>query len=238
MTQSSKSPLRGLRLVAHRILGRKTTTLDGLRLVCDPARIPRALSTAIIKGTYELPERELVRAAVRPGDKVVEIGTGLGVVSLLCNRLAGSGNVLSYEANAALETAIRENFALNAMTPRLRLRAVTTDGAPISFFRNDNIVSSSIYDRGLAAQKVDVESDPIDRVLAEEQANVLVMDVEGAEISLLQAADLSHLREIIVELHPHVVGDAATDAMIASICARGFAETGRMHKNIRLSRAS
>ncbi len=144
----------------------------------------------------------------------------------------------SFEANAALEPVIRDNFALNGLEPRLRLRAVTVDGTPISFFRNENVVSSSIYDRGLAAQKVTVESEPIDRVLAEEQATVLVMDVEGAEIDLLDRADLSGLREIIVELHPHIVGDTATEAMIASICAQGFADTGRIHKNIRLSRVS
>jgi FkbM family methyltransferase len=236
MKQDPKSPFRGLRLIGHRLLGRKTTTLDGIHLLCDARRIPRSVATAIIKGTYELPERQLVRAAVRPGDRVVEVGTGVGVVSLLCNRLAGAGNVLSYEANAALEPAITENFALNGLTPRLRLRAVTVDGAPISFFRNDNIVSSSIYDRGLAALKVVVESDPIDKVLSEENADVLVMDVEGAELDLLGAADLSRLREIIVELHPHIVGDAATEAMIADICARSFVETGRVHKNIRLSR--
>ncbi len=122
------------------------------------------------------------------------------------------------------------------MVSRLRLRAVTVDGAPISFFRNENVVSSSIYDRGLTAQKVTVESVPINQVLAEDRATVLVMDVEGAEIDLLRAADLSGLREIIVELHPHIVGEEATRAMIDDICARGFIDAGRIHKNIRLSR--
>ena len=236
MTRPSKSPLRGLRLVAHRLFRRKTATLDGLTLISDPRQVPRSVSTAIIKGSYEAPERALVRAAVRPGDRVVEVGTGVGAVSILCNRLAGDGNVLSYEANAALEPVIRANFALNDLTPRLRMRAVTVDGAPITFFRNDNVISSSIYDRGLKAQQIVIESDPLDRVLAEESANVLVMDVEGAEIALLSQADLSGLREIIVELHPHIVGDAATVAMIASICARGFREAARLQKNIRLSR--
>lgn len=237
-TEAPKSPLRTLRLFWHRLTGRKVTTLDGLRLICDTAKVHRAVATAIIKGSYEAPERVLVRAALRAGDKVVEVGTGVGVVSLLCNRLAGAGNVLSYEANTALEPVIRENFALNGLEPRLRLRAVTLDGAPITFYRNDNVVSSSIYDRGLKAQTITVESDPIDRVLADEGADVLVMDVEGAEIDLLGRTNLTGLREIIVELHPHIVGEAATEAMIAGICAQGFVDAGRIHKNIRLSRVA
>lgn len=238
MAYKSRSPFRGPRLALHRLLGRKTTSLDGLTLICDPAKIHRSVATAIIKGDYELPERELVRAAVRPGDRVVEIGTGVGVVSLLCNRLAGPGNVTSYEANAALEPIIRENFALNGLQPRLRLSAVTVDGAPISFYRNANVVSSSIYDRGLEAEQVTVESEPIDKVLTQEQATVLVMDVEGAEIALLGSADLSGLREIIVELHPHIVGEDVTEAMLDGLRAKGFVDAGRIHKNIRLKRAS
>lgn len=233
----AKSPFRGLKLGLHRLLGRTTTQLDGLTVSCDPALIPRSVVTALVKGSYEAPERELVAQAIRPGDKVVEIGTGVGVVSLLCNRLAGPGNVLSFEANAALEPAIRANFALNRMQPRLRLRAVTADGAPISFFRNDNIVSSSVYDRGLTAERVIVESDALDRVLADEAASVLVIDVEGAELALLACAGVSRLREIIVETHSHIVGEAETAAMIAGLLARGFVETGRIHKNIRLTRA-
>jgi FkbM family methyltransferase len=236
MSEQSKPAFRGPRLALHRLLGRKTTTLDGLTVICDPALVPRSVSTAIIKGSYERPERELARAAIRSGDRVVEVGSGVGIVGLLCNRLAGPGNVLSFEASAALEGIIRANFALNGLEPRLRLRAVTSDGAPISFFRDDNVISSSVFDRGLNATKVFVESDPLDRVLAEERADVLVMDVEGAEIDLLTRANLISLREIIVELHPHIVGEAAVEAMIVSICAQGFRETGRIHKNIRLSR--
>lgn len=235
-TEVPKSPFRTLRLVWHRVSGQKTTMLDGLRLVCDPAKVHRSVSTAIIKGSYEAPERVLVREALKPGDKVVEIGTGIGAVSVLCNQIAGAGNVTSFEANAALEPVIRENFALNGLEPRLHLQAVTVDGAPISFYRNENVVSSSIYDRGLEAEKVTINSVPIDRVLADEGANVLVMDVEGAEIDLLSKADLSNLREIIVELHPHIVGEKATEEMIESVCARGFADARRIHKNIRLSR--
>ena len=231
-----KPPFCNLRLLWHRMIGRKVTKLDGLRLVCDPALVRRSVSTAIIKGSYEAPERVLVRAALRPGDKVVEVGTGVGVVSLLCNHLAGAGNVTSFEANSALEPIIQKNFSLNGMTPRLRLRAVTVDGLPISFYQNENVVSSSIYDRGLEAEKTTVESDPIDQVLADERATVLVMDVEGAEIDLLRAADLSGLREIIVELHPHIVGEEATRAMIDDVCARGFVDAGRIRKNVRLSR--
>ena len=207
-----------------------------MRVVCDPEKVPRSVASALIKGNYEAPERKLVRMAVRPGDRVVDIGSGVGVVSLLCARLAGAGNVVSYEANAGLEAIIRENFALNNLTPRLRLRAVTKHGGQVSFFRNANVVSSSMIDRGLEAQQVFVESDPINRILAEDRANVLVMDVEGGEVDLLHAADLSGVRDIVLELHPHIVGESATQNLIEYLCSLGFTLVASIHKNISLTR--
>jgi FkbM family methyltransferase len=236
MRSSAKTPFSGLRLAFHRLFGLRTTTLDGLTLLCDTKLVPRNVSTAIIKGSYELPERQLVRATIRNGDRVVEVGSGVGVVGLLCNKLAGAGNVLSFEANSTLASIIAANYALNNITPRIRLRAVTIDGAPISFYRNSNIISSSVFDRGLEAENVTVESEALDQVLNGERADVLVMDVEGAEIDLLTTADLSGVREIIVELHPKIVGVGPTKAMIDSIIDRGFIENGRIQDNIRLSR--
>jgi FkbM family methyltransferase len=236
MSSKSQSPLSGLRLGWYRLCGFKTTTLDGMVVVCDPNVVPRNVSTAIIKGSYELPERELVRSAIRKHDRVVEVGAGVGVVGILCSQLAGAGNVLSYEANAALQSIIAANYALNGITPRLLMRAMSIDGEPLVFYRNDNVVSSSVYDRGLTAQMETVESDALAAVLLSERADVLVMDIEGAEIDLLTHTDLTCLREIIVELHPHIVGEEVTEAMLASIRSQGFREVGRIHKNIHLSR--
>ena len=234
----SKIHFRSLKYLVHRLLKRKTTHLDGMRLLCDPEKVNRSIAREIIKGRYEMAERKLAREAIRSGDRVLEIGAGLGVVSILCNRLAGAGNVTSYEANTALEAPIRANFALNNLTPNLVLKAVTVDGQPITFFKNDNVVSSSVYDRGLVAECITVPSVAIDVAISRADANVIVMDVEGAEVDLLAAADLQAVREIIVEVHPHIVGAPSIDGMISALTGRGFAVTERLHKTVWLSRVA
>lgn len=227
---------RGLRYAVHQMLGRRTTRLDGLKLLCSPQDTPPSVAKEIIRGGYELAERQLARQAIRPGDKVLEIGSGVGVVGLLCATIVGDRNVTLYEANPALEKTIRRNFALNGMTPDLVMKAVTVDGGPVAFFQNENVISSSIHDRNLETRKIEVGSDPIDAVLAARQANVIVMDIEGAEVGLLCAADLGLVREIIVEVHPGIVGAEGIEQMLAHLRTLGFERRARRHNTEWFSR--
>jgi FkbM family methyltransferase len=231
-----QSPFRALKLHWRRLLDLQEMTLDGIKVSTAQDTIPRFVRSALFKGTYESHERELVRQLLRRGDRVLEIGTGIGVVSLLCAKICGVENVLSYEANPVLESVIRKNYGLNELTPNLRMRAITVDGEPITFFRSDNIVSSSTKDRGRHAEKMTVESDRFDDVLTGHRPDVVIMDVEGAEIELLSSSSLTGVKHIVVEVHPHITGEDKIGAMLASLRAIGFHEKSQAHKTILLSR--
>lgn len=175
--------------------------IDGLRIRSAPRRLVRGL----YKETYEWEERELVKLAVKSDDRVLEIGAGIGLISLLCARICGSESVLSYEANTNLESIIRENFTLNGMTPNLRMRALGVSAGETDFYIGRRIQSSSIYERG-PAECLKVPSDAIDKTVTEFAPTCIVMDAEGMEIDLLPAAPLHGVRTLLVEMHPHVVG--------------------------------
>lgn len=217
-----KSPFRGLRRLWHRLRGSRIVAIDGVRLNCDPASVSRQVRNGIYKGDYEAGERRLLPRAVQPGDRVLEIGAGIGLISLLCRRLAALGPVASYEANPRMAEIIRRNFALNGLEPDLTMKAVTVDGAPLRFFVDDNIISSSIIRRHAGAVEVEVPSAAIGDCIARHRPDVIVMDVEGAELGLLRAADLSGVRRILVEMHPHIVGREAVAALTEDIRAKGF----------------
>jgi len=229
-------PFRNFRLHWHRL--RRTTQLDvdGVTLSTAPGTLPGQLRSLIFKNTYEDAERALVTRAVKSGDRVLEIGGGIGFVGLLCARLAAPGPVVTYEANAALEPMLRANYALNKAVPELRMRAVSRDGGPVSFNLADNVVSSSLVARPEAQARVEVESDALSTVIADLKPDVLVMDVEGAEIDLLPGTDLSALRALVIELHPHVVGEAATDSLMETLRAAGFSLTLKARSNVLMER--
>lgn len=230
-------PFRNIRLYWHRWRDTPLVTLAGIRLNSGKDQA-RAVRNGLFKRTYEQAEQMLLRQAVRAGDTVLEVGAGVGFIGLLSKRLVGlGGRVVSYEANPGLKPVIEANYALNPAHPELRMRAVTPEGAPVTFHIGDNVVSSSLYQRAATQSAVTVESDALGAVLAEIAPDVLVMDVEGAEVDLLRDCDFGTMRAAIIELHPHIVGEERIAALLDSLAARGFTVTARRDKNVLIERA-
>ena len=214
----------------RRLRNVETLTVRSVKVRTARGEIPKAVRSMLFKGTYETHECDLVERMVRPGDRVLEIGTGIGLVSLVATRLCGEGHVSSCEANPDLESVIRENYRLNGWTPDLTMRAVTSDGRDLPFFRSGNVLSSSAIDRGLAGDRIVVESLAINDLIDEHRPSVVIMDVEGSEVEILPAADLSRVRIIIVEMHPHIMGKEKIAILVGDMEARGFQLADTRHK--------
>lgn len=212
--------------------------IDGVKLDTSAGKLPDFVRLSVFREKYEDAERKLIAEALQPGMRVVEIGCGIGLVSLVATRICGEGKVVSFEANPALESTIRGNYALNGIAPNLHMRAVTADGQPISFFKSDNIVSSSLYDRQRQDEKITVESSAFADVLETHDPQALIMDIEGAEVDILASGDLKNVAHVIVELHPHIVGEEKTNGLIRGLERRGFAVRRRIHKTVYFMRTA
>jgi FkbM family methyltransferase len=210
--------------------------LHGVLVGTSKESLPHSVRNALFKEVYEAHECELVKRSVSAGDRVLEIGAGIGLVSLLATRLAGEGQVLSCEANPALEPAIRANYALNGWTPKLKMAAVTSDSGTVTFHQNENLLSSSRIDRKLAGREIIVPSAGINELIADHRPKVIIMDVEGSETELLAKADLSGVSSIIVEMHPHIVGEDEIAKLLATLLSEGFAVREQRHKTCLLQR--
>lgn len=240
MTDSRMIPkkpfARSFRRWWNQKLGTKEYTYNGVRLVTDQQRVSKDVYYGIFSGQYEDTEAAIINVKVGQGDRVLEVGAGVGFVSILCAKLAGEQNVRSFEANPGMETLIRENYALNKVAPALEMKAVTRDGAPVRFHVSDNILSSSLYDRSLAGKEIEVESVALAALAEEWQPSVLVMDVEGAEVDILGYEALPGVKRMILEVHPHIVGAEAIDAMLSRLEAQGFKKTFAYRKSVLLEK--
>lgn len=230
-----KPRFRSARSLLHRLIGSKTVTLDGVRLDARESVIGPDVRRQLLRGDYEYAERRLLRDLLRPDDRVVELGAGIGAVGLLAAKLVGDENVWSYEGNPALRAVIESNHARNRLRPGLDMRVVTLTGAPVTFFVTDMMLSSSLSRRD-NARGVEVQGVAMAEVLQMHRPTVLVLDVEGAETTLLPGASLEGVRALLVETHANVTGQAAVDAMIAALEDQGFRIARRAHRNIVFAR--
>lgn len=212
---------RKLRIKSRKFRRPSVIQISGVKLHVDRKLLPGSVVRALYKERYEDREAALVNTVVTRGDRVLEIGAGIGFISLLCARRCGAEAVLSYEANPENEALIRHNYELNGLFPQLRNRAISVSSAERELFIEPNILSTGFINRGHGKVTV-VKCDAIGDVVQEFRPNCLVLDVEGAEIDLLPAAPLGGVNKIILETHARIVGDAAIRGLDIHLQSQGF----------------
>jgi FkbM family methyltransferase len=213
-----------------RLLRIKVIRYHGVMVSTTPEVIPKNVRSALFKGTYEVHELNLIKQILCRNDRVLEIGAGVGVVSLVATSCTGEGQVFSYEGNKTLEATIRANYALNSWCPNLFMEPVTSDGRDICLYCDAKILSTSIYDRGMDFEKSYTQSVGMSELFEKLQPSVLVMDVEGAEAELLALECVKGVREIVVEVHPHIIGEEAVSHLTKSLLSKGFELKNILHK--------
>ena len=184
---------------------------DGILFPRDPRFISDRLAKRLERGTYEQREATAVRQVLRRGDRVLELGGGIGYISSLIARSRPPAEYHVYEGNPQLVPYIRRVHMLNGLngiTVHNTLLS-TKSKATKQFYLRENFLASSMdqsSDPDTIIDKVRVPQRPIAEVIEELQPDFLVCDIEGAEVDLLPCADLSCLRAAVVELHPQWTG--------------------------------
>ncbi len=217
-----KSPFRSVRLGWHRLLNARVVRIDGVRVHAGADFVPRNVQTALFKGTFEAAERHLLKLALRPGHRVLDVGAATGLTSLVASRIVSAERVLSYEPNPAMRRVFEANFRLNGLEPNLRAKALSADGRSVAFFQEADVVGSSTFDKGAGAAPTQVESDAIGAVVEAHRPHVIVMDAEGMEAELLTAAPLDGVECLVVEFHPQIIGTERVEALAAHLAQAGF----------------
>jgi FkbM family methyltransferase len=181
-------------------------------------RVERALS----KGDYEREELRLIGAVLSPGDVVLEVGAGLGLVSAYCAKRIGSNRVFAYEADPDMEPCIRETYQLNQVDPTLEMCAVGPHAGRVTLYRDKHFISSSVVRRRVGVRPVEVPGKALNYVVKKVRPTLLVIDAEGAERELFDGAKLPTVSRIVLELHDRVIGPDGTDRVRAKLSDLGF----------------
>lgn len=126
--ESWKASFKPLR-IGQRILIRPSW-IDEREAHATPGDIVLALDPGMAFGTGLHPTTQLCAMAleehVRPGMRVLDVGSGSGVLSILAARL-GASDVLGVDTDEQAERVARENVGLNGVSERVRIERGSHD---------------------------------------------------------------------------------------------------------------
>ena len=208
------------------------TAVGDFNVFVDKDNYDARIVSAIDSGSYEQRERLLTETMVKPGDKVIEIGTAIGTVSMTAAAIVGAENVSTFDANPDIVADARENFQRNGLggiRSHVGLlknrRKIGPPGETADFHVSEAFWASRLELTDIHADIVKTVAVPVfclEDEIAAHGANVLICDIEGGEVDLLTEADLSTIDRIIIETHYWAVGEAPTDALVRKLIIDGF----------------
>lgn len=185
---------------------------------------------AFLLGTYEDKECKTISSLLSPGERVLEIGVGLGVISTLILKNPNVSAYKGYEANPELLPWIEKIFNLNGVSSSIEnaLLVIAPTQKHSPFYQRENFWASSMDDTTWGYQSIiNVPLQDFERLLDSYKPTLLVCDIEGGEYDLLKHANLGSVNKIYLEVHPKVLGEQRIATLFNSLSDAGFVENQR-----------
>lgn len=157
-----------------------------------------------VLNTYEEEESRYLAKYLSPDAKVLELGSCLGYVSCLTNKLLkNKSNHLVLEANPKLVPWIQKNKEENNCSFSIE-NSIISHERKNAFYIHDLIVGGSAKRK--TSNKIDIEGVGFDDLRTKYgiDFDTLVMDIEGGELDLLRnhSDGIADFNQIFMEVHP------------------------------------
>jgi FkbM family methyltransferase len=183
--------------------------------------VSKSVRKSLRRNDYETAETYLVRHLVRPGNTVLDLGSGLGLTSIAAAKASGNGRVVGYEADPVIAPLAEKNVRRNGVQVEIRNKAIAKEKGICEFYVRRSFPASSLFPfKG--SKKIRIEADAAQDVIDEIQPDVIICDIEGIEKEVLVGANLSSVHRLIVEVHPQVIGLLGVLRCVQYLAASGL----------------
>ena len=202
-----------------------TATIGGVELTLDPEAMSPEMINVIRSGYYEQGEAQELPRIIQPGERIVELGAGIGYIAITALRTGNVASLTSYEANPRLIPLIRRNAALNDVAFEVHNAVVDPreDGGTVPFYIRQDFWSSSLSPGPWPfVEEVAVPRVAFPRMLDRYRPSMLIVDIEGGEEFLFRDVPLTGVRKVYMELHQRVIGRIGMKNVFDFMAARDF----------------
>jgi len=184
-------------------------------------QVSRSVRKSLRNNEYETAETYLVRQLVRPGDTVLDLGSGLGLTSIAAAKASGGGRVIGYEADPAIAPLAEKNVRRNGARVEIRNKAIAREKGVCEFHVRRSFTASSVLPKK-RSRKILIEADSFQDAVDEIRPDVLVCDIEGVEKEVFTGANLSSVKRVILEVHPELISVLGVLKCVQDLAASGL----------------
>ena len=201
---------------------------NGIKVPFIPHIITPKIEKPMRNNRYEKGELKGLQAALKPGDRVLELGGGIGLISTAAAQVKGVSKITTIEANPKIIPVIHETHRLNDVRGIDLRNGVVSSGPAqdVDFYVRKDFWASSMEPDSRAYESVEkLQNFDIRELVKEIDPTVIVCDIEGAELGLFDKVDLSKVRVLILEVHPKVYGQENLASIMNMLIHKGFSIT-------------
>jgi FkbM family methyltransferase len=200
--------------------------IAGFRLIVERGRYSPAMVEALRASKYEGEEQKIAPQFIESTDRILEMGTAIGLITMIAARIVGCEHILTFDANQNMAEDARRNFALNNMpiTARTGIMQNRSKWSPghTEFHIDRNFWSSSLIKTSTTVETVMATKLCLEKEILDFEATALICDIEGGEADLFPGSDLMGVNKIMMETHSKKVGQSAIHETVRSIQRQGF----------------
>ncbi len=196
-------------------------------------RFSDVIRQSLATGKYERAECDALDRLLVDGDRVLELGSGLGLVAVRCAQRLGSAAVVTVEADPEMLPVILATCEANHVSPVVLIGAVSGDGGDRWLERAPHLWSTKAHpplpEGAAPVNRQLVAGAKLSTLVEWHRPSVLMIDIEGGE-SQLAPTDLPGVRAVLVECHSRA-DKLAVDAWLLPL---GFGRSGDQPTRLRL----
>lgn len=189
-----------------------------------------AIRKSVEAGRYEGRETFAVKRHIVAGDRVLELGSGVGYVSMQIASRIGGENLLTVEANPKMTPVVEKNLAANLIEGVTVINAAVVPDSfaadHVTFHMTAAFWASSLNPvmakKWKSTKSVDVPAVKIGELMQEHRPSVVMMDIEGGEQGLFDTPLPDHVRLVVIELHPRLYPEQVIKQIFDQMSASGL----------------
>lgn len=215
-----------IRRLTHEMFKAKSVILSGIKIPIDDRIFSPVIINSLESKEYEHQESSELPWIIEDGERILEIGGGIGYISALAARDKRTSSIRVYEANPFLIPLIKNIHRINCIEGVEVLNGVLSNNkneTKSKFYLRQDFWASSLKEKPWDYNEViEVPNMSFSQEIKTFNPTLIICDIEGGELDLFQNSTLEGVNKVYMEVHQDVLGRRGMKSLFDVMSDKGF----------------